>query len=154
MDMICGQMSNGVSQTYANSRIACSDPRVMGYHLGACPNQPTPAKHSQIAGKVTFKNNAPLPAGSIVTVTLEDNSIADKAAEIISKQVIHGAKSFPIKFTIPYKTKLISPALIQHPIGYGVHVRIEKQGKLLFINDTFTPAFGIGAINLPVIQVN
>lgn len=153
MNTVCGEMSNGTTQTYPNSILACSTPGIMGYYQGACPNKPGMVTQAKIAGTVVFANNASLPPGSITTVTLENSSMADTSAQILGKQVIRGAKAFPIQFTIPYQTRLIDSALLQQPINYAVRVRIEKQGKLLFISDTFTPAFSGGAITLPVIQV-
>lgn len=153
MNLVCGEMSNGATQTYPNSILACSTPGIRGYYQGACPNKPGIVKQAKIAGTVVFANNISLPSGTITTVTLQNNSMADAPAQILGKQVIRGAKTFPIQFTIPYQTRMINPALLQQPINYAVRVRIEKQGKLLFISDTFTPAFSGGAITLPVIQV-
>lgn len=153
MTSVCGEMNNGFTQTFPNSIIACSSPGIMGYRPAACPNNPNIAKQAKIAGTVVFANNASLPRGTITTITLQNNSLADVAAPIIGKTVIRGAQSFPINFTIPYKTNLINSALLEQPISYGVHVRIEKQGKLLFISDTFTPAFSGGAVNIPVVRV-
>lgn len=153
MTPVCGDMNNGSPQTYPNSILACSTPGIIGYQQGACPNKPGIVKQAKIAGTIVFENNIRLPPGTITTVTLENNSIADASAQILGRHILRGAQTFPIQFTIPYKTSLINPAILQHPIGYGVRVRIEKQGKLLFTNDTFTPAFSGGAITLPVIQV-
>lgn len=150
MTPVCGEMSNGLTNSYPNSMIACSMPSVIGYYAGVCPAKPAVVKQAQIAGVITSPSKARLPAGSVVIITLQNDSIADKSAQIVGKQVIQGAKFFPINFTIPYKTSHISSAILQHPLGYGVHARVEKQGKLLFFSDTFTPAFSGGPITIEV----
>ena len=76
MNLVCGEMSNGATQTYPNSILACSTPGISGYYQGACPNKPGIVKQAKIAGTVVFANNISLPSGTITTVTLQNNSMA------------------------------------------------------------------------------
>ena len=35
-DPVCGEVTEGISKTYSNACVACSDSKVTGYRAGAC----------------------------------------------------------------------------------------------------------------------
>jgi hypothetical protein len=80
-----------------------------------------------------------LEAGLVVTIRLQDVSIADAAAKVLGEQVIRDPKAFPISFSVPYDPKQTAPGF-----RYGIGVRIEKDGQLKYINDTHIPVINEG----------
>jgi putative lipoprotein len=93
--------------------------------LGSC------AQPSVVEGTINTQNQAELPAGAIVNVQLQDTSRADAPAIVLGEQVIQNPESFPVSFEIEY-----DPAQIDERHVYSMRVRIEVEGKLIFINTT------------------
>ncbi len=89
------------------------------------------AQPATVRGTISTQNQAELPAGSIVNVQLQDTSRADALAIVLGEQVIENPEQFPISFEIEYDTAQIDERNV-----YSVRVRIEVQGKLIFINTT------------------
>lgn len=91
-----------------------------------------------LSGKVLFKGNAPIPEGAVVTVKLNDVSLADAAAVTLASFSTREAKAFPIPYELCFDVNSI-----QHKIPHmsSLGVRVEKDGKLLYISDTATPVF-------------
>lgn len=111
---------------------------------------PKDDKKTTVTGKITGPGD--LEEGLVVTVKLVDVSLADAAAKVLGEQTIRDPKAFPIPFEIPYDPKAIGPGF-----SYAIGVRIEKEGKLKFINDTRIPAINNGPtkdIQAPVIKIN
>jgi uncharacterized lipoprotein YbaY len=88
--------------------------------------QPTTVK-----GIINTQEQVELPAGAIVNVQLQDVSRADAPAIVLGEQVIQNPKQFPIPFEIAY-----DPAQIDERYIYSMRVRVEVEGKLIFINTT------------------
>ena len=89
---------------------------------------------SSVTGNVTYLQKIALPPDAVVSVQLQDISLADAPAAVIGEQVITKPGQVPIPFEVPYKYREIDDA---HT--YAVRARIEDSaGKLLFTSDTAT----------------
>jgi len=89
------------------------------------------AQPAIVKGTINTQDQAELPAGAIVNVQLQDTSRADAPAIVLGEQVIQDPEQFPIPFEIEY-----DPAQIDERNVYSMRVRIEVEGKLIFINTT------------------
>jgi len=89
------------------------------------------AQPATVKGTINTQDQADLPAGAIVNVQLQDTSRADAPAVVLGEQVIQNPEQFPIPFEIEY-----DPAQIDERSVYSMRVRIEVEGKLIFINTT------------------
>ncbi|MDA0147896.1 YbaY family lipoprotein [Vibrio sp. LaRot3] len=89
-----------------------------------------------ISGSVAYRERIALPEHAVVTVKLQDVSLADAPAKVIAEQTIqtNGAQ-VPFDFKLMYDASSIIP---NHT--YSVSARIEVDGKLRFITDTINPA--------------
>jgi putative lipoprotein len=89
----------------------------------------------QVTGSVTYRERIALRPTAVVTVRLEDVSLADAPSVLIAEQVIRTeGRQVPFEFALAYDASRILPS---HT--YAVQVRIEDGGKLLFISDTMNP---------------
>lgn len=89
------------------------------------------AQPAVVKGTINTQDQAELPAGAIVNVQLQDTSRADAPAIVVGEQVIQNPEQFPISFEIEY-----DPAQIDERHVYSMRVRIDAEGKLIFINTT------------------
>ena len=89
------------------------------------------AQPATVKGTINTQNQADLPAGAILNIQLQDTSRADAPAVVLGEQVIQSPEQFPISFEIEY-----DPAKIDERNVYSMRVRIEVEGKLIFINTT------------------
>lgn len=113
----------------------------------------TLSNQSFVKGTIVYNGNTSLPENTQVSVKINDVSLEDVASVTIGEYKISGVSSFPIPFKIDYL-----PSKIKKGFSYSVSTRIEKNGKLLFINDTRIPVFQSGNvekgnIKLPVIKI-
>ncbi|MBD1577495.1 MULTISPECIES: YbaY family lipoprotein [Vibrio] len=115
--------------------------------LAGCSSSPTidtqetPAQAAQvgkpimlesIVGTVAYRERLSLPETAVLTVTLEDVSIADKKADIIATEsMITGGKQVPFNFKLDFDNNKI---LQNHT--YVVRAKIALNGKLRFTTDT------------------
>jgi putative lipoprotein len=96
---------------------------------------------SVITGTVTYRNRSALPPTAVIEVTLQDVSLADAPAKVISTQRIEaGGKQPPFPYELSYDPAQIDPRLI-----YSVSARITDGSELLFISDTMIPVLTRGA---------
>lgn len=106
--------------------------------LAACSDQVEPVSDSQqkpdnslmkvISGEVWYRERIALPPGAMVVVTLEDQSRADAPATVITDYThIVDDKQGPYPFRIVY-----DPSAIDERMTYGLRVRIEHEGRLMF----------------------
>ena len=110
---------------------------LFGAVLMGCQNEPA-AQQEQvqaqqtITGNVAYRERIMLPDNAVVTVRLQDVSLMDAPAKLISEQVIetNGAQ-VPVAFELSYNPNDIKPG---H--RYSVSERIEVAGELRFITDT------------------
>ncbi|GMQ45914.1 YbaY family lipoprotein [Vibrio sp. 10N] len=90
---------------------------------------------ASVKGTIAYRERIALPADAVVTVKIQDVSLQDVAAKVISEQTFttDGAQ-VPFDFELSYDTQEINP---KHT--YSVSARIEVEGKLRFISDTSYP---------------
>jgi len=91
---------------------------------------------STVSGTITYLQRIALPDDTVITVQIQDTSLADAPAVVIGEQVIQtDGKQVPFEFEVPYDAKDI-----QDNHSYTMSVRItDGAGNLLFINDTAIP---------------
>jgi len=111
---------------------------ILGLVLLGCQSSETAQSQNKVesvTGTVSYRERIALPKGSLITVTLQDISLADAPAKIIAKHRFetNGAQS-PFEFDLAYHVAKIDP---RH--SYSVSARIEVNGKLRFITDTIYP---------------
>ncbi|HHP0511155.1 TPA: YbaY family lipoprotein [Vibrio harveyi] len=93
------------------------------------------ASMKTITGTVAYRERIALPLHAVVTVALEDVSLADAPAKVLAKQTFETeGKQVPLAFELSYNSNDIKP---NH--RYSLRARIEVDGKLRFINDTSIP---------------
>jgi putative lipoprotein len=90
-----------------------------------------------ISGNIWYRERMMLPPGAEIDVILEDVSRMDVAATVIAQTSLKPEGTSP-----PYAYSLqYDPAKIQPNMRYGMRVRIEANGQLMFINTEHIPAF-------------
>jgi putative lipoprotein len=89
------------------------------------------ARPATVKGTVNTQEQVELPSGAVVNVQLQDTSRADAPAVVLGEQVIQNTVQFPVPFEIAY-----DPTQIDEQHVYSMRVRIEVEGKLIFINTT------------------
>lgn len=99
--------------------------------LAACAT--TPADQAEVTGTAAYRERILLPPGHVLTVRLEDVSLADAPARVLAEQVTplerHGP---PYAFTLSY-----DPAAIRDNHSYAVRAEIrDPEGRLRFTTDT------------------
>lgn len=93
------------------------------------------ASMKTITGTVAYRERIALPPHAVVTVALEDVSLADAPAKVLARQTFETeGKQVPLAFELDYNSNDIQP---NH--RYSLRARIEVDGKLRFINDTSIP---------------
>ena len=107
---------------------------------------------SQVTGTVAYRERIALPPTAVVTIRLVDVSRADAPSVLIAEQVIRTeGRQVPFEFALPYDASRILASNT-----YAVQVRIEGDGKLLFISDTMYPVITRSAptrVDIVVIRV-
>lgn len=90
----------------------------------------------RIVGSVTYRERVALPQKSVVTVTLEDISLADRASVVIAERSITpGRHQVPVKFVLD-----VDPNRLEDGHRYSVRATIrDVYGNLLWTSDTVTP---------------
>jgi putative lipoprotein len=106
--------------------------------LAACQGS---SQADSVTGTVTYLVRIALPEDAVVTVRLQDISLADAPAELIGEQVIETkGKQVPIPYEIEYDA-----TQIKENNAYSISACIEdSSGKLLFISDTVYPVITRG----------
>jgi len=89
-----------------------------------------------ISGSVWYRERMMLPPHAVVRIYLEDMSRADVRAEVIATTSFATRGGPPWDFILEY-----DPDRISERNRYGIRVRIEVDGHLLFINKEHIPAF-------------
>ena len=97
-----------------------------------------------IEGSVLYRERMMLPPNAEITVTLEDVSKMDVAADIIAIMTFSPAGGPPWDFAMEY-----DPARIDSRHRYAARARIEVNGQLMFTNTTQIPVFS-GAEGKPL----
>lgn len=94
-----------------------------------------------VTGTITYVQRIALPDDAVVTIKIQDGSLADAPAKVIGEQVIHtNGNQVPIPYEVEY-----DPQEIDERLTYSMSARTEDgSGKLLFISDTVTPVITNG----------
>ena len=109
------------------------------------PNQPVPlagncnqvfppraAASSTVSGTVAYRERMTMPENALLTIQLQDVSLADASAAIIAEQKITFAgHQVPLPFELRY-----DPAKIDPKHTYALSARITLRDQLLFLNTT------------------
>lgn len=90
----------------------------------------TAALSGKLAAKVSYLERIMLPPGATVKVQLVDVSRADAPAIVINEKSLVTTGGPPYAFELTY-----DPAKIDPSHSYAVQARIERDGKLIYIND-------------------
>lgn len=103
------------------------------------------ATGTSVTGMVTAPSDAPpiseLPANAVLRVSLQNVSLADAPAVVISTVDFDLAgEEFPIAYELSY-----SLGDVVDTNTYSVSARVEAGGDLLMISDTMTPVITRGA---------
>ena len=99
-----------------------------------------PSAFVDIGGSVTWHATSPLPPDAVLIIRVQDTARADAPALTLAEQRI-GLAGNPLP--IPFKLT-IDRDLIGKNAQITVAARIERKGKLLFINDSIHRAFNDG----------
>ncbi|GAD74828.1 hypothetical protein VAZ01S_016_00120 [Vibrio azureus NBRC 104587] len=84
-----------------------------------------------ITGTIAYRERIALPDNALVTVTLEDVSLADAPAEVLASQSFTtDGQQVPIAFELSYDSNDIQP---NH--RYSLRARIDVDGQLRFTTD-------------------
>lgn len=95
-----------------------------------------PNARAEVRGSVTYRERMMAPPGSVVTVQLQDVSLADAPARTIAEQrILLDGRSVPVDYVLaPYA------ADIQPNMRYSVRAEIHAaNGALLWTSDTYNP---------------
>ena len=84
----------------------------------------------RVSGTLSYLQRVALPPDSEVIVQLRDVSRKDGAAGVMAEQRFTARGQVPLAFEL-----LVEPGKINSLKRYAVSARIERAGKLLFIND-------------------
>jgi uncharacterized lipoprotein YbaY len=105
---------------------------------GCAVGQSLPAS---VTGNVTYLQRIALPDDAVVTVQLQDVSLADAPATVLGEQVIQTeGKQVPFAYSVPY-----DPQQIQDNHSYGMRATIaDGAGNLLFTSTTAYPVITQG----------
>ncbi|WP_201195392.1 YbaY family lipoprotein [Pseudomonas fluorescens] len=99
----------------------------MIFLLTACQH-PTPAPKASLEGEVFYLQRIALPPTAVLSVSLQDISLADAPATVIDEQRGPVQGQVPLPFHLSY-----DPAKVEPNHRYSINARIEVDGKLLFI---------------------
>jgi putative lipoprotein len=97
---------------------------------GCAARQASPPS-GELSGTVTYRERTVLLPGSQVRVTLNETSRADAPAEFIAETTVPDVTRVPVAFRIRFDPRAIDAKLV-----YTLTARIEREDRLLFINDT------------------
>jgi putative lipoprotein len=101
---------------------------VLSALLGACSSWHS-APVASLDGEVFYLQRIALPPSAVLSVTLQDVSLADAPALAIARQSGPITGQVPLPFHLEY-----DPTQIQPGHRYAVSARIEAEGNLLFIS--------------------
>ena len=109
-----------------------------------------PAGWRELRGQVLTPSRTALPAGSVVTVVIEDVSLQDVASRQIV-QIQFSTPRLPASYQIVY-----NPVRFAAGRSYAVRATVtDKSGKLLYVTDTRTelPTAARAVLDVKVIKV-
>lgn len=100
-----------------------------------------PVSQAEVTGTVTYMVRSALPDDAVLTVQIQDTSLADVPATIMGESwYVTGGAQVPLPYAVSY-----NPEFIQDNHTYTMSARItDGEGNLLFINDTAIPVITNG----------
>ena len=107
--------------------------------VAAVPAVPAASSGVHVSGTITYLQRVALPPDSDVIVQLRDVSRVDAKAGILAEQRFTTRSQVPLPFEL-----MVEPARIDPRMRYAVAARIERGGKLMFINDKLYPVLTQG----------
>ncbi len=114
--------------------------------LSACEKQKdtlvNEAVPASITGTISYRERIALSPEATIEVSLQDVSLADVPAKVLSKQKITHPGQVPVHFELSYRREDINQRFT-----YAIRARITEGDHLMFINDTHTPVLTRGAGN-------
>ena len=114
-----------------------SQPAASG--VAAVPVVPAASAGVRVSGTISYLQRVALPPDSDVIVQLRDVSRVDAKADILAEQRFTTRSQVPLPFEL-----MVEPAKIDPRMRYAVAARIERGGKLMFINDKLYPVLTKG----------
>ena len=96
--------------------------------LAACAG-PSGDHMRQLQGEVFYLQRMALPADAVLSVSLQDISLADAPSLDLARQQGKISGQVPLSFRLDY-----DPALVEPGHSYAVSALIELEGRLLFIS--------------------
>ena len=99
----------------------------VGTLLGACNSQ-SAMTSATLDGEVFYLQRMALPPSAILSVSLQDVSLADAPAVVLARQSGPINGQVPLPFHLQYDRQQI-----QSGHRYAISARIESEGKLLFV---------------------
>lgn len=85
-----------------------------------------------LSGNVTYRQRIALPAGAVITVSLDDVSLADApATQLATATITTKGENVPIPFSLTY-----DPTAIRPERSYAVSARITIDDKLSWVTAT------------------
>jgi len=105
--------------------------------MAPASEEPIMVEEAAVTGTIVLPAGSTIPSGSVLSVEIQDTSLADAIAVTIGlhTETLTGSTVSVIPFEVTY-----DPAEIDERNTYTLSVRIEDAaGNLLFINDTATP---------------
>ena len=127
--------------------------------LAACASTVGPSKSTpetmqpvRVTGTITWRERIAVPPDAEIMVRLQDVSRMDAPAIVLAEQRFKvGDRQPPYPFDL-----VVDAARIDPRMRYTVAARLERQGQLMFINDTSYPVITQGTgytANLMLVQV-
>ncbi|WP_261903807.1 YbaY family lipoprotein [Vibrio fortis] len=99
------------------------------------PQQVVAENMKMVTGTVSYRERIALPENALVTVTLEDISLADAPSKVLATQEFTtDGKQVPFAFELKYDASQIKD---NH--RYNVRATIHVDSKLRFTTDTIAP---------------
>ena len=89
-----------------------------------------------ITGSVWYRERMMVPPDAVISISLEDVSRMDVSAEVIATTGFVAQGGPPWDFSLEY-----DPIKLNDKGRYGLRVRIEADGRLMFITTEHIPAF-------------
>lgn len=105
----------------------------------AVPVAPAASSGVRVSGTISYLQRVALPPDSDVIVQLRDVSRLDAKAGILAEQRFTTRSQVPLPFEL-----MVEPAKIDPRMRYAIAARIERGGKLMFINDKLYPVLTQG----------
>jgi putative lipoprotein len=94
-----------------------------------------------VTGNVSYRERIAFPENAVVTVRLEDISLADAPATLLAEQRIEDATGVPVPFELAAYRDAIDPGT-----RLAVRAQIEVDGTLRWTTDTVHPIPVEGAV--------